>query len=485
MLFVKRGDRVEAEAAALDAARHPGVVELVDVVDGALRTTLLEGARPLADVGPLTPDEVAGVLASVAGVLAALHDRGVVHGGIDADHMLITADGRPVLCSLGRCGTPAADVAALGAVIATLLAATPTESSPSGGGAGSPWSARIGRWRPGRPAAPAGGHRPAPGRAAGPGRLRRPARLGPMLAPPAGPVLAALVAQATATVPEARPTARALADAVHQGVPTARLPRPAAQSLFPQAVPRPAVRRRGLRRGRAGAPPPPARACAGGSTIADPARPTTGLRRPATLTGGGGDGPAAVTRPGIGRRSPRSGSRVAVLMAGAAVLAGAVVALAQVVPGRPPIGDAAPARPRASTGDRPRRTPAPDRPATTVASAPAAVAVRVWPPEPLDFRDGVLTVDGARYALGRPDDAVVAGDWACTGRRTLALLRPSTGEVFAFAGWPAEGEDAIARPVGTVPGASALRVVDADGDGCDDLEVARPGARPMHLEPAA
>lgn len=483
VLFVKRGERVEAEAAALGAARHPGVVELVDVVDGALRTTLLAGARPLAEAGPLTADEMAGVMASVAGVLADLHDRGVVHGGIDAGHVLVTADGRPVLCSLGRGGTPAGDVAALGATVASLLAAAPAPAPVPVGDSRSPWPARLGRWRPARPAVPPAG---APGpvaRSTGPGRFRRPARLGPMLAPPAGPVLAALVAEVTAAAPEARPTARAVAAAIHQRVPTARLPRPQGPPLLPLAVPRPAAHGTGARQRRPGAAPPTA-ATGAGPVTGELARPRARVRRRAAPFGGGAKAPAGGARPSEGG-APRNGTRIAALAAGAAVVAGAVVAVPRVLSGRPPGDGAAPAQPSASTSDRPASTAAPDGPAGSNASTPAPVAVRVWPPEPLDFRDGVLTVDGARYALGQPGDAVVAGDWACTGQRTLALLRPGTGEVFSFAGWPAEGENVAARSVGTVAGATGVRVVDADGDGCDDLEVDRSGAGPVRLEPAA
>ena len=109
------------------------------------------------------------------------------------------------------------------------------------------------------------------------------------------------------------------------------------------------------------------------------------------------------------------------------------------------------------------------------------MAERVWPAPPVAFEDGVLQVDDLRYAVGEPGDAVVAGDWACTGERTAALLRPATGEVFAFDGWASEGADVTARPVGVVEGASGLRVADTDGDGCDDLEVERPGRPPVPL----
>ncbi|MGI8685897.1 MAG: hypothetical protein ACR2MO_12575, partial [Acidimicrobiales bacterium] len=184
---MKRGERVEAEAAALAAAHHPGVVELVDAAAGVLRTTHLPDARPLADAGPLTADEVAGVVAAVATTLADLHERGVVHGGLDGGHVLVAADGRPVLCSLGRAGSPADDVLALGTLATALLAGIPSGPLRR---PGLPSSLSLGRGRRHRAAA-SGGHR-SPGR----GRLGLGARrrLGPMLAPDAAGGLAAVLA---------------------------------------------------------------------------------------------------------------------------------------------------------------------------------------------------------------------------------------------------------------------------------------------------
>lgn len=437
MLFVKRGDRVQEEAVALAAARHPGIVELVDATDGVLRTTHLRHACPLSEAGPLTADEVAGVVAAVATTLADLHERGVVHGGLDAGHVLVAADGQPVLCSLGRGGSPADDVLALATLATGVLA---------GASVRPPWAVGTGgtSWR-----APLSGRRPAAGRGGRPRltRWRRP-RLGPMLAPDPAAALATVLAEVEAADPDARPTARALAAAIHQRVPSAHLPHPAGRPGLLLAAPRRAA----------------------------------------------GD-PTAITRPGRPRATT---SRrlvtgwVAAVVAGGAVLVVALAVVPSALRDRRPAAEAAwPAAQGPSSPSSRNATAGATRPAgpsssgtTIVASAPAPLAVRVWPAEPLDFRDGILSIDGARYALGRPGDAVVAGDWHCTGRRTVALFRPRTGEVFAFAGWPADGEAATARPLGTVAGATGVRVVDADGDGCDDLELARAGAGPVHLAPA-
>ena len=144
------------------------------------------------------------------------------------------------------------------------------------------------------------------------------------------------------------------------------------------------------------------------------------------------------------------------------------------------------ARPTSRPAAWPSPSPTPARAGETIAAQPARpAATRVWPADPLDFRDGVLTYGGARYALGQPGDALVAGDWRCTGRPTLALLRRGNGDVFAFDGWPDGEQTLTARSVGQVEGATGLRAVDRDGDGCPELEVERAGAVPVRLRVAS
>ncbi|MGH9164024.1 MAG: hypothetical protein ACRDZW_00725, partial [Acidimicrobiales bacterium] len=125
-----------------------------------------------------------------------------------------------------------------------------------------------------------------------------------------------------------------------------------------------------------------------------------------------------------------------------------------------------------------RPVASPTTPASPTTSLPP-VATRVWPRQPLDFHDGVLAVDGARYQVGQAGDAAVRGDWACQGQATLVLLRPATGEVFAFDGWADDSGDLTARSVGRFEGSTHLEVADVDADGCDDLLAARPNAGPV------
>ena len=94
-------------------------------------------------------------------------------------------------------------------------------------------------------------------------------------------------------------------------------------------------------------------------------------------------------------------------------------------------------------------------------------------PEALRYADGVLEAGAIRWALGRSGDQVATGDWSCQGARTLALFRPSTGEVFRFDGWAAPGADLQAVPVGRVQGGLVLRAADVDRDGCHEAVVER------------
>lgn len=426
-MFTKRGPRVADEAAALAIAGHPGVVELVDAGDGWLRTHMVDGA-PVGELPPLSAGEVAGLAAAVATTLADLHGLGVVHGGVEAGHVLVTSDGRPVLCSLGRGGAPADDVAALGRLVTALLAAAPPET---------------------------GGHRRV-GR-----RRRRPGWLGPMLAPPAGPALALLAAEATAPDPAARPSARALADAIGRRIPAARLPRPG------PAAPAPIVRRGAAAESRVSRIPRFGGKDRRIATVLAPKGLETGGRRPSA-------GPGATA-------AGRSFGVAATIVVVGAVVAAGVWALS-----RPTERSGTLATRRSGTAGAAGATGgrAPTQPVATSSTTPALTApaaTRVWPPEPLQFRDGVLTYRGARYALGQPGDSLVAGDWRCTGVVTLALLRRDAGEVFAFDGWPEPNHAVTGRPVGKVHGATELRAVDVDGDSCPELEVARAGAPPVRL----
>ncbi|MFN2504714.1 MAG: hypothetical protein ABR540_10920 [Acidimicrobiales bacterium] len=105
--------------------------------------------------------------------------------------------------------------------------------------------------------------------------------------------------------------------------------------------------------------------------------------------------------------------------------------------------------------------------------------------ETVRFHDGVVETGGRRWAVGQPGDLAAVGDWSCAGSRSLALLRPATGEVFAFDGWATAGQDIHAPALARVGGARTLRAADLDGDGCHELVVERATGGPAVLQAQA
>ena len=98
----------------------------------------------------------------------------------------------------------------------------------------------------------------------------------------------------------------------------------------------------------------------------------------------------------------------------------------QPVDSAPSMGPASPALGHARDGGLPR----PDAPAPVeVASAGA-----------------VLEHGGRKYAIGAEGDLVATGDWDCDGDATPAIVRPVTGDVVLFDGWPGPGET-LSMPV--------------------------------------
>jgi len=196
--------------------------------------------------------------------------------------------------------------------------------------------------------------------------------------------------------------------------------------------------------------------------------------------------------------SPRRGRTLAGIALGAAVAA-TVAAATWITPSSAESGEeAVPTTtvvPAESTTTAPT-TSTTTTTTTTTAPAPPTTSARSCPPvagsaadvdgdgcaEPISIDGERVTVDQTTWLAGRSGDIAIVGDWDCDGRATVASLRASTGEVFVFDRWERSlTVDATAEVVG----ATALRAVDPDGDGCAALVADRPGAEPVTVEVAA
>ncbi len=119
----------------------------------------------------------------------------------------------------------------------------------------------------------------------------------------------------------------------------------------------------------------------------------------------------------------------------------------------------------------------PDRP-TLGAAAPANARARA-----LATSTGpVVAIGGTRYRIGQAGDQVELGSWGC-GPTRVVVLRPGTGDVFAFEGWARPGHDLTAAVLARVPPRSRL-VSTHRSDGCDDLVAVGPGGSHLDLGPA-
>lgn len=105
-------DRLLNEVRTAGRLRHPGVVPVQDMVadrgrDGSVREHLVTErpeARSVTEslaAAPMSARTVAGVGRDVLSALRAMHDGGVVHGGLTPDCVLVTTDGRALVTDIG------------------------------------------------------------------------------------------------------------------------------------------------------------------------------------------------------------------------------------------------------------------------------------------------------------------------------------------------------------------------------------------------
>lgn len=425
--------RVRHEARALEAARHPGVVELAEHVehpDGSCElATRWVGSHSLETWPCRSAAHVAGLVAALATTVADLHDLGISHGALTADHVLIRHDGRPVLCGLAEArleDSPAAsdrfasDVAALGELVHRLLGED-ADDDPIPDRRIRPFVARR-RW---------------------PRYQRR--------------ALRTLADQAVIEHPGRRPTARMLAAAIREAIPDADLVRPDEHDTTDRGPVASAERlSRDAATGSTGSEETaPEGLAPEGLASEDPPPGLDGWSdpldldhlRPSDL-----DDP----RPTPAPRRLIAASCVLALLAGACVLGWRILlgsspatppeaALREPPPIEAP-SDADPeTAPDAGPGC-PRREP--ERLALTDASVAAVTDIDGdGCTDVVEVAGSVLSGDGRRWRIGEEGDVVHLGDWDCDGVSTPAVLRPDTGELFVFDRWASPGEQISIPPV--------------------------------------
>ena len=404
LVAVKRGpsgaEGPKAEAEVLALAQVPGVVELVvpPTPNDPSLVTRWVGPRTLADLpAPLDPARAAGLTLAVAATVARLHRLGLVHGAVQADHVVLDERGLPVVCGFGRAGAvgsphptpehepavrrPADDVAGLGRLLGELLVGDTADVAREGG---------LARWWPGRADA----------------RARR--------------ALLAVAARARVDDPALRPSVAAFADAVRTAAPGASPPVPHAE----QASGPPVERRPGTVGGEGAHRPVP------DTPPADrAARPRRTKRRP---------------RWRHAARAPRSTKAVVAVALPFAVGLAAMATTAHLA--LDAWGEPVASRPRAPD------TRAQVAPAARTSGGGAVEAGGAVPE---------VVHAGRRYRVGGVGDVALVGPWGCDGDDLLALLRPVEGTIHLFDRWAARDGAADGRLVGVVPGATTMAATDA------------------------
>ncbi len=467
------------EGGRLDRSRHPGVVKLLAASDDEL-TIAWAGAQTLELLAaPIAV--LCGVLTSVASTVADLHEIGIIHGRLDASHVVIDADGRPRLCGMRgptsdeRNPLPTDDVAAIGALIDHLMGCdTEIEPIPE-----RRWSRR--RWT---------------------GYQRRALQL--------------VADRATHEDPARRPTARELAASIAEAVPDAQLVPPPGRSGPPasavaaalpedhqQTAPLPAPE--AAQPILAPLPPPPPPPPVGppavdvaapqpaegptprpvGALSTEPSPPTfLGIRiqppEPSPDGQGIGMDPEVhaeqrrvPTRPGPpAQTSSRSTSLL--LAAAATVVVGSLVwgfgfrnspaptdrgALPAPTPTTVPAG----ANPSAPVRTNPADTSDPANSGDPAPAGCSPTSPTAGPdldgdgcPDSVEIDGTRVTVAGVSFEVGEQGDRVEVADWNCDGQPTAAIVRPGTGEIVVFSRWVAAEEPVTVTPATVVPGAVSL-----------------------------
>lgn len=418
-------ERLRREIVNLQAAEHPGVVGMVSSTDDKQKGVELRlrfgGSRTLANITQMPVEKVAGLIAALCTTVADLHELGVTHRRLTADHVLISADGRPILCGMAdaQLGSGAddrhTDVGQLGELLRDLV-------SPMDNVAPIP-DTKIGR------------------RSSWSGYQRR--------------ALLNLADQATADDPHLRPSARQLAANIRSTVPGAALPEndnwdvhtamPFASNDDESAGadrPTPLDRLRSFR---------PASLGAGAAAVTIVAALAVVLAQPGSSTDVGTSLPASTPTPSsLPTTTP---PRISTTVSSAVDSTEASPPATTVhLPPPPDVGDLADAEPDVAdpelelAGGCSTMTGADE--ATLASGGQCPVSIRI--------ANGVLTVADNNYHLGLADAAIAIGDFACSGTVAAAVLDRDQGDIYVFGAWASPGEPVTATALQRIEQGSRL-----------------------------
>jgi hypothetical protein len=130
---------LEREAAVAARVRHPGAIEVYEVVgDGDDAWLVMEyfPARNLTthmrERGPLDPDEVARIGVQVAAALAAIHAADVAHRDVTPNNILVDADGTAKVTDYGISAHRAQTVTSSGKISGTAVYVSPEVANGTG-----------------------------------------------------------------------------------------------------------------------------------------------------------------------------------------------------------------------------------------------------------------------------------------------------------------------------------------------------------------
>ena len=496
--------RLRHEAEVLAALDHPHIVRILDLVpdgDGVAIAMQYAAGGSLPDLlarrPRLSPGEVVAVAVPLAGALASAHRRGLLHCDVKPANVLFTSDGEPLLSDFGLArrvappGSPASsaspagggpvtgtaeyvdpvvaagghadqrsDVYGLGAVCYELLSGRPPYSAPT---AEAVLAAALAGPPP--PLGPAAHEAPlALVQAVERAMARNPADRFPDAAAFAAALRAAApaVAVALAVPSDLGPPAGGAAPI--SGPPPTPDPLSASRALHPAFWPGD-----GSPDAPAGGPPAddvPLLAAAGpdgAQTGPTDLGPVTDRPGGARLTREFGPHPPRPAAEPVPLHRVSRGHCLAAA-AGLVVVLGAGAALTRTTPGHSITATAAAAT---MAGAHPRPCPAAAGPLRADDDGDGCPSTVVW-------QGNVAAVGGRRYALGRPGDALVVGDWDCDGRATPALYRSTTGDVFLFDAWAGHGP-VVAERDGGRRAANGVASVERDAGSCDLVVVRAAG----------